>query len=237
MPVSLSMMTELDFLNFTRGIASGPVTLDDVDRARDVFKVQLLLYSLGRMIGATEMVEIGTMDGSTSVPLLMVAEETGGVVHSVDPSPCEEARSLIRRCELFSHWQFHEMLADDFFRSYPNRIHLAFIDGDHRFQAVTNDALNVWDRLERGGFMVFHDWSPCNPADPDPSDPASFGVMRALRNTHRHLLRGYAMPIMPNAIGHAIQRPPVTAEGGIFVMQKALHDHEHKTMVEWGYAR
>lgn len=230
-------MTDKEFLDFTRGIASGPVTPDDVDRAKDVFKVQLLLYSLGRMIGATEMVEIGTMDGSTTVPLLMVAKETGGIVHSVDPSPCEEAKRLIARCGLVVGWQFHEMKADDFFPTYDNRIHLAFIDGDHRFPAVMNDALNVWDRLEKGGFMVFHDWSPCNSADPDPLDDASFGVWRALAATHAELSLSYAMPMMPNAIAHAVCNPPVTAEGGIFVMQKALHEQEHKMLVEWGYTR
>jgi hypothetical protein len=37
-------------------------------------------------------------------------------------------------------------------------IHMAFLDGDHRFEAVREDCLAWWPRISSGGFLAGHDW-------------------------------------------------------------------------------
>jgi Methyltransferase domain len=37
-------------------------------------------------------------------------------------------------------------------------VHMAFIDGDHRFEAVREDCLAWWPRIASGGFLAGHDW-------------------------------------------------------------------------------
>ena len=42
----------------------------------------------------------------------------------------------------------------------PDGLHLAFVDACHDEEAVLQDSLQAWHRLDPGGFLIWHDFSP-----------------------------------------------------------------------------
>ena len=50
------------------------------------------------------------------------------------------------------------MTTKEFAKKYPKRKYdYIYIDGDHRYQGVSLDFRLFWNRLNKGGFMIFHD--------------------------------------------------------------------------------
>lgn len=128
--------------------------LDIEDSANDMHAHLLVLYTLARFLPAKVIVEIGTDDGTSTLPLVMAAQRTGGIVHSVDPEPCPHAHTRIERAGLLDHWRFHQMKSEDFD---PLVADLVFIDGDHSYQAVRGDLLRHGAAVRLGGIVVLHD--------------------------------------------------------------------------------
>lgn len=151
------MLTDSHFMAWFRQTPMGPLTQRDIDIAGDVRYVQPLLYFLCRGLKAQKIVEIGTADGSTTLPLLKAARETGGIVWSVDPVPCEDAKRLVSSFGYSDIWKFMQIKSDEFFSTYKDEIHFAFIDGDHSWVQVEKDINNCLSRLVEGGIVVLHD--------------------------------------------------------------------------------
>lgn len=147
-----------DLLNFFRRKVSGMLTQRDIDLSGDVWCYQPTLFYLAYGIKAKTIIEIGVADGSTTMPLLKAAEENGGVVHSIDPSGCEDAKRLVSEANYESLWRFHNVKSDIFFKSFEDKIDFAFIDGDHSFVAVANDVRNCCKRLSKEGVVFVSDF-------------------------------------------------------------------------------
>jgi len=164
------MISDSEFLNFFRRKPEGKITQRDIDLSGDVFTLQPLLYFLAYSIQAKTMVEIGTADGSTTIPLLKAAEENGGVVYSVDPSSCEDCKRLVYDYGYIPFWKFNQMKSDEFFKMFNQKIDLAFVDGEHSGQGVYNDVCNIIPLLSDKGILFVSDFD--NESFPNcPNDP------------------------------------------------------------------
>jgi len=157
--------TDQDILSFFRRIPKGKVTQRDIDYSEDVWTLQPLLFYMPYSIRAKTLIEIGVADGSTTMPLLKAAAENGGILHSIDPSGCEDAKRLVKSSGLEQHWRFHNMTSDEFFENYRElvgsdklEIDFGFIDGDHTWQWVAKDVRNSCLRLAKNGILFVSDF-------------------------------------------------------------------------------
>ncbi len=185
-------------------------TEGDIALAFDVRYLQPLLYFLARTIHAATVVEIGTADGSTTIPLLCaVSEMSDGRVYSIDPDPCVKGHDVVIRSGLVASWTFCHGTSRQFFASgrAPAAIDFAFIDGDHTAEGVAYDAVEVLTRLVPGGIAVFHEWGDAPPyqeiselvrkTEPDTSQSAAYGTHRALYE----VLPQFDVDVMPLDFG------------------------------------
>ena len=185
------------------GVPDAGVLQADIESACDVRYALPLLYWLPRLAHAKTIIEIGMADGSTTIPLLAAAVETGGRVISIDPDvgeTTERGRALIDRCGLAAQHELHRCTSDTFFASFADVIDFAFVDGDHRAEYVLRDFENCWRRLRPGGLAAGHDIDPL-PAGDDAivlaecaRDPAAKGVAKALTLV---LLRNHDIDVLP----------------------------------------
>ncbi len=130
----------------------------DVDLSGDMFSVMPVEFFLAWTIKAKTMVEIGTADGSSAIPLLKAAEEVDGCLYSVDPSTCEDAKRLVSLYNLDKYWIFCNMKSDDFFKTFDEAIDFALIDGDHAWPQVARDIENCMVRLSGKGIIIVTDY-------------------------------------------------------------------------------
>jgi predicted O-methyltransferase YrrM len=117
-----------------------------------------LLERQARRIGARTLVEIGAMDGCSTLLLGTLAREYGGRLTSVEPRPRGRWRENVAAYGLadvvvsvraFSPWIERSAV--------PVPIDLLLIDGDHRASRALADYV-FWGRFVRaGGVIAFHD--------------------------------------------------------------------------------
>ena len=161
------MFSDKDFFeNFCRRKTNDTFIMQrDIELNADVWTLLPLIYSLCYSIQAHTMVEIGTADGSTTMPMLKHAMErfdTQGFVNSVDPSGCEDCHRLVEAVGGNSCWKHHQVKSDDFFDSVfkEGKIDFALIDGDHSFPQVARDIKNCCQRLNPRGLILVTDFIP-----------------------------------------------------------------------------
>jgi predicted O-methyltransferase YrrM len=160
------MFNDKDFFeNFCKRKANDTfITQRDVDLNGDVWTLLPLIYSLCYSIQAFTMVEIGTADGSTTMPMLKHAMERfnqPGFVNSVDPSGCEDCHRLVKAVDGDKHWKHWQMRSNDFFEMNNDIIiDFALIDGDHAWPQVADDVRNCCKRLSPRGFVMVTDFVP-----------------------------------------------------------------------------
>lgn len=159
------MFNDKVFMNFCRKIPDEFITQRDVDLSGDVWTLLPLIYSLCYSIQAKIMVEIGTADGSTTMPMLKAALERfndKGFVNSVDPSGCEDAHRLVNAIECNDCWKHWQMESDEFFANVfkDQKIDFALIDGCHAFPQVARDIRNCCQRLNPKGLILVTDFVP-----------------------------------------------------------------------------
>lgn len=132
----------------------------DIEGSADMYSTMPVEFFLAWTIQAKVIIEIGTQDGSSAIPLLKAAEETGGCLHSVDPDGCESGKNLVASYGLEKYWRFHNIPSDKFFKSFDEMIDFAFIDGDHAWSQVARDVENCMQRLCGRGIIMVHDYGP-----------------------------------------------------------------------------
>jgi predicted O-methyltransferase YrrM len=124
------------------------------DLAYDMAQHLLVLYSIARFLPAKTSIEIGCDDGSSTLPLLL----GGGIVHSVDIAPCEEADRRVREAGLRPRWGFHQMPSVEFAKQLADdSVDLVLIDGDHSEAAAWVDWNAYKSKVRVGGIILFHD--------------------------------------------------------------------------------
>jgi hypothetical protein len=155
-----------------------------------------LIYTLVRNARPQHVVEIGTYHGGTSELICQALHENGsGILHTVSPFEAEHV------CPIFDSWpqelrwhlEFYPMTSMDFYYQLYRRgirPEIAFIDGDHSYQAALFDIQSLARSLERRGFLLVDnvsqpgpyyaamdflqrnpDWTQCKARDPIWADP------------------------------------------------------------------
>lgn len=233
------MLEDHDFLQWVRGATSKDITQRDVELAGDVRGIQLFLYSIARVLRAAKILEVGTADGSTTLPLLKAAEENDGFVTSIDPSNCEDAHRLVTSLGYDNIWKHHQKLSKDFYTELKNEdvFDLAFIDGDHTAVGVSIDLINVIPRLRPGGFCILHDWNRAEKSliGVDLKKVNGNDVAAAVCNILPKFKPLVAFPLCPDLFWHMENKEGTNqAEGRVLVIVKPSDINEHNVLCSLG---
>jgi predicted O-methyltransferase YrrM len=155
-----------------------------------------LIYTLVRNAKPQHVVEIGTYYGGTSELICQALHENGsGILHTVAPFEAERVIPIFDSWppELRRHLEFYLMTSMDFYyrlNARGIRPEIAFIDGDHSYQAAFFDVQSLAWSLARRGFLLVDnvsqpgpyyavmdflqrnpDWTQCKARDPKWADP------------------------------------------------------------------
>jgi predicted O-methyltransferase YrrM len=111
----------------------------------DSDKHVLTLYAIALGMGATRILELGVRGGSTTLPLLMAAHQTGGSLTSVD---IEATEFVVPPSLQAAAWSFVQQDALEFLRAqHPQEPYdLIYIDDWHAYDHVKQELAEV-DRL------------------------------------------------------------------------------------------
>ena len=201
-----------------------------------------LIYTLVRNARPRHVVEIGTYYGGTSEVICQALQENGsGILHTVAPFEAERAIPIFDSWprELRRHLEFYLMTSMDFYyrlNARGIRPEIAFIDGDHSYQAALFDIQSLARLLARRGFLLVDnvsqpgpyyaamdflqrnpDWTKCKARDPKWADPnKAFDRERtSVPETDFEILRappGYSIGSRPVTFG---EMPSATEVKGL----------------------
>jgi predicted O-methyltransferase YrrM len=165
----------LELKNFFNFAEDGTILETDLDKVinntevngrqlRDAEVLTILTKNLGG-----NCLEIGTHIGKGT---FKIATNTDGVVYTVNALPeqitgqlvtdvltKEQIGSFLREMQISN---FEQIYADSMNWRIPTYIcdlSVVFVDGCHDAQYVYNDSKNVFGRIKKGGFIVWHDFS------------------------------------------------------------------------------
>lgn len=100
--------------------------------------------------------EIGTAAGLSA---WTIAQNGEGEIVSVDIKNHAGAETIAKKYGYADRIKFFHMSSDDFFAQNHHLFDLIIIDGGHWKKEVHDDAVNGWDVLRSGGYMVFDDYN------------------------------------------------------------------------------
>lgn len=118
-----------------------------------------LLFSSAKEISAKNIVEIGSMDGTSSMVFGELMKELKGHVYCVEPAPKTRWKVNIKEMELIDYvtlimqaspWVDQKLI--------PKPIDYLFIDGDHRTRWAVVDYHYWFPYVRVGGRIAFHDF-------------------------------------------------------------------------------
>jgi hypothetical protein len=128
-----------------------------------------LIYTLVRNARPQHVVEIGTYHGGTSEVICRALYENGsGILHTVAPFEAELVIPIFDSWPQYlrRHLEFYLMTSMDFYyrlNARGIRPEIAFVDGDHSYQAALFDIQSLAKSLARRGFLVVDDVSQPGP--------------------------------------------------------------------------
>jgi predicted O-methyltransferase YrrM len=154
------MDKKLDFTEDVLRHCGGRLTTHDAD----------LLFNTVSEIQAKNILEIGSMDGCSTMILGSIARETEGLVQCIEPAPKQKWRHNIERLKLQKWVQMHfatspwlpiERIIELCKPPIENKmtpLDFLFIDGDHRTRWAIVDYHFYMPYVRIGGRIGFHDW-------------------------------------------------------------------------------
>ena len=117
-----------------------------------------LLDKTARQIGAKTIVEIGSMDGCSSMVLGQVAKDNGGMLTCIEPYPKGKWRANIDELGLENHVKLIQAASPWLdWSKVPAPIDYLLIDGDHRSSRAICDYVAFGRLVRAGGRIAFHD--------------------------------------------------------------------------------
>lgn len=107
-----------------------------------------------------DILEIGC--GESSIYFSRLAEKYDRKCYHVEYSKSGVENMRNTKGYFGENSEVFNMKSDDFFETgyITKPLALAFIDGDHVYEAVANDFYNTVDNLAKGGFIFLHDTYP-----------------------------------------------------------------------------
>jgi predicted O-methyltransferase YrrM len=118
------------------------------------------LYDLAlRCTGAGAVVEIGTDAGKSTIALAYAQQVRNGVpINTIDIVEHAEIEANLARANVTAFVNRLVRSSSEVAASWSAPIALLWIDGDHSYKGVAKD-IGYWaDKVQPGGFMVFHDY-------------------------------------------------------------------------------
>jgi hypothetical protein len=120
-----------------------------------------ILYATSMEIEAKTIVEIGSMDGCSSMVFGRVVQFTGGHLYCIEPNPKSRWKANMERLGLLDYATTLMKNSPwlNIPKELPTPIDYLLIDGDHRTRWTIVD-YHVWEPYVRqGGVIAFHDWT------------------------------------------------------------------------------
>ena len=221
-----------------------------------------LIYTLVRNAKPQHVVEIGTFDGGTSEVICQALHENGsGTLHTVGPFDAERVVPIFNSWpqELRRHLEFYLMTSMDFYYRLNERgirPEIAFVDGDHSYQAALFDIQSLAKLLARRGFLLVDDvsqpgpyyaamdflqrnpdWTRCKARNPEWADPnkAIDRERTSVPETDLEILRaprGYSVGSRPVTFG---EMPSATELKGLRIHAKSAGGTLHAQCVLRGF--
>jgi predicted O-methyltransferase YrrM len=221
-----------------------------------------LIYTLVRNAKPQHVVEIGTYYGGTSELICQALHENGsGILHTVAPFEAERVIPIFDSWpqELRRHLEFYLMTSMDFYYRLNERgirPEIAFIDGDHSYQAALFDIQSLAKSLARRGFLLVDnvsqpgpyyavtdflqrnpDWTQCKARNPEWADPnkALDRERTSVPETDFEILRaprGYSIGSRPVTFG---EMPSATEVKGLRIHAAAAGGTLHAQCVLRGF--
>jgi predicted O-methyltransferase YrrM len=222
-----------DILNAPKFSETEAVILETAASQRALISAaaSALIYTLVRNAKPQHVVEIGTYNGGTSEVICQALHENGsGTLHTVGPFDAERVVPIFDSWPRYlrRHLEFYPMTSMDYYyRLYAGGIRpeIAFIDGDHSYQAALFDIQSLARSLARRGFLLVDnvsqpgpyyaamdflqrnpDWTQCKARNPKWADPnKAFDRERtSVPETDFEVLRaprGYSIGSRPETFG------------------------------------
>jgi predicted O-methyltransferase YrrM len=128
-----------------------------------------LIYTLVRNMRPMHVVEIGTFRGGTSEIICQALHENGvGILHTAGPFDATTALPAFRKWprELKQHLQYYDLVSMELYFELAQRginPDIAFIDGDHSYEAALFDVQCLARILTRRGFLLIDNVSQAGP--------------------------------------------------------------------------
>lgn len=122
-----------------------------------------ILYNTAIEIKAQNIVEIGSMDGCSSMVFGYVCQKTGGHLYCLEPNPKTRWKGNMDRLGL-ADYATSLMKASPWVIPTDVKLPIDYllIDGDHRVRWTLVD-YHYWEPYVRpGGLIAFHDWTGAN---------------------------------------------------------------------------
>ncbi len=188
-----------------------------------------LIYTLVRNAKPRHVVEIGTYDGGTSELICQALHENGsGTLHTAGPFDAERVFPIFDSWPQYlrRHLEFYPMTSMDLYyrlNAQGIRPEIAFVDGDHSYQAALFDIQSLAGSLARRGFLLIDnisqsgpyyaamdflqrnpDWTRCKVRDPEWADP------NKAFDSERRSIPGSDFEIIRAPRGYSIGSRPVT---------------------------
>jgi predicted O-methyltransferase YrrM len=221
-----------------------------------------VIYTLIRNAKPRHVVEIGTYHGGTSETICQALHENGsGILHTAGPFETEHVFPIFDSWpqELRRHLELYPMTSMDFYyrlNARGIRPEIAFIDGDHSYQAALFDIQSLAKSLARRGFLLVDnvsqpgpyyaamdflqrnpDWTRCKARDPKWADPnKAFDRERtSVPETDFEILRaprGYSIGLRPVTFG---EMPSATEVKGLRIHAESAGGTLHAQCVLRGF--
>ncbi len=118
-------------------------------------KNEAFLMALVHLLEPQIAVEIGVLYGESAVCWAWVLPP-GGKLYALDVD-IERPQGLIKFCGLQDRITLVEGPSELTVHKLPDAVGFAYIDGEHGYPSVSQDAKNLWPKMISGGIMAFHD--------------------------------------------------------------------------------
>lgn len=114
----------------------------------------LTLFGIASGMRAKRILELGVRTGNTTLPFLMAAQQTGGVVDSVDLDPT----SFQCPSDLRVYWRFHQSDAIKWLDEHrQEQYDIVYVDDWHSYPHVKRELEILQHMVTPGSVILLHD--------------------------------------------------------------------------------
>lgn len=120
----------------------------------DTDQHNMTIFGITLGMRAKRILELGVRSGNTTMPLLIAAEQTGGMVHSVDIDPT----GFVCPGALRPFWKFHQSDAIAWLRdNQSNQYDVVYIDDWHSYAHVKQELELLTNMVSPSSVILLHD--------------------------------------------------------------------------------